>query len=491
MRPMTVRILLTTPLFLYSITLHAAAHRYLLSIDRPLQQLSVRACFGTAVKALKVQEKGAGRLLDRLKPPPRTRYRLTDAGRRLVFSRPLENTCLDYRVDLRKASRLLTQTEIRRLGSDLLLSPSFWLWLPDGAGRATRIRIVVTLPKGIAVSTPWKPDPGCRVQHCYRLLDTPRHWPARIAFGRFRIIRVPAGNTYLRVALLQQEKLGNASKYIKWLSAAARATTTLYGEFPEKTPQVLVIPAGHKTSAVPFAQVLRGGGTGVQFFVDQFRPLAEFLRDWNATHELSHLFLPFIRRADLWLSEGFATYFQNILMARAGLLTEAENWQLMHNGFRLARDNARGKTLQYNTRFMHRDNAYLRVYWSGAAIALLADVALRSRSDNRLTLGRILKKFNQCCRDHTRTWSAKEILDTLDRLSGTTVFQDLAGRYVHTTQFPDLRRLYRRLGIRVYKKRISLDRHAALRRLRRSITGSKTIGQHSMEPEPEEIERDD
>ncbi len=493
MNDATIKILLTTPLFLYSLVLHAATHHYQLTIDPLYHRLGVHACFGSSTTALQAQDPAAGRLLAQVKLQPKNRYRLSVSGRHLTFSKPLQKkACISYQVDLKLASRLLSQSEIRRFGTDLLLSPSFWLWLPAERTHADQIRIAVSLPAGVAISTPWKPASGCGTKLCYRMVNTPGHWPARIAFGRFRIIRVPAGNTYLRVALLHRQKLGNPSKYLKWLAAAARAVTTLYGEFPDQAPQVFVIPTGHKRSAVPFAQVLRGGGIGIQFFVDQYRPLADFLRDWNATHELSHLFLPFIERADLWLSEGFSTYLQNILMTRARLLTEAENWQLMHNGFRLAQDNAPGKTLRYNTRFMHRDNAYLRVYWSGAAIALLADVMLRRDSGNRQNLGSVLKKFNRCCMDHTKAWSATEVLAKLDALSGTTVFRGLAGRYLSSTRFPELGRLYRELGIRVHGKRISLTERARFSHLRRSLTGSSPQHPRSLsEQEPEEIELDD
>jgi len=38
----------------------------------------------------------------------------------------------------------------------------------------------------------------------------------------------------------------------------------------------------------------------------------------------------------------------------------------------------------------------MKVYWSGAALALLADVELRRRSDGEQTLDDILGEFQQC-----------------------------------------------------------------------------------------------
>ena len=35
-----------------------------------------------------------------------------------------------------------------------------------------------------------------------------------------------------------------------------------------------------------------------------------------------------------WLSEGTASYYQNVLRARAGILPAEDAWQRMHSGFR-------------------------------------------------------------------------------------------------------------------------------------------------------------
>ncbi len=47
-------------------------------------------------------------------------------------------------------------------------------------------------------------------------------------------------------------------------------------------------------------------------------PIEDMYADWTATHEFSHLLLPRISWRQKWISEGFASYYQNVLMARAG-----------------------------------------------------------------------------------------------------------------------------------------------------------------------------
>lgn len=47
---------------------------------------------------------------------------------------------------------------------------------------------------------------------------------------------------------------------------------------------------------------------------------SELSRDWTATHELSHMLLPYVASRDRWLSESLASYYQNVLRARDGRL---------------------------------------------------------------------------------------------------------------------------------------------------------------------------
>ncbi|MCK6549944.1 hypothetical protein L6R52_29190, partial [Myxococcota bacterium] len=84
---------------------------------------------------------------------------------------------------------------------------------------------------------------------------------------------------------------------------------------------------------VDFGLVLRGGGPSVTFFVGDEADDASLVGEWVAVHELSHLSMPFVERDAAWLSEGFATYYQNVLRARAGLMSAEAAWTELHEGF--------------------------------------------------------------------------------------------------------------------------------------------------------------
>lgn len=126
---------------------------------------------------------------------------------------------------------------------------------------------------------------------------------------------------------------------------------------------------------VPWAHIMRGGGIAAEFYIDETRPISDFRSDWTATHELSHMLLPYVSSRDRWLSEGLASYYQNILRARDGRLTEEQAWQKLLSGFERGKRATRGGSLANATRSGRA--ATMRIYWNGAAIMLMADTRLR------------------------------------------------------------------------------------------------------------------
>jgi hypothetical protein len=165
---------------------------------------------------------------------------------------------------------------------------------------------------------------------------------------------------------------------------------------------------------------------------------------------------------DRWLSEGIASYYQNVLRARAGLKSAPWAWNALHAGFeRGIRGTARGRSLAEVSETMMRDRSFMRVYWSGAAI-VLADVELRRRSAGAQSLDTALAAFGDCCLPADRSWSARELMRQLDRLTGTTVFMDLYRKHVDADDFPDLDAVYGELGLRsMSATRLRLDPTAA------------------------------
>lgn len=453
----------------------ATAHHYRVSVNDKLTSLDVHACFADSLPHHFIVDDPLARdaLLDA--------SILLDGERREVFHRrgalrfpiPSDDGCLDYRIDLEKVTATQNLTHSYRLPDALILSPQTWLWRPWSRG-GYAIEFSFELPAGMDVSVPWLPlDNGPHHRH-FRMADTPFDWPALMAVGRLHMesIRVPGGR--LHMAVLPGPAQPDAVMARRWLKPAALAVSALTGQFPRDDIQLMVIPLDGGRDAAPWAQVTRGGGPGAQFYMNAAADWPVFRDDWIATHELSHLALPFVGRRDKWLSEGIASYYQNILRARVGLISEQEAWQQMADGFRRGRNSTDSTSLRDAALDMHSKERFMRVYWTGAAIAFLGDVELRRRTSNRWSLDRLIAELPACCmaphEPRGKTWRARELLAEFDRLSGEAVFLPLHDEHVYSRFFPRLEEAWRSIGIEVDDRQVLLEPESAQQEmLRRSI----------------------
>ena len=114
--------------------------------------------------------------------------------------------------------------------------------------------------------------------------------------------------------------------------------------------------------------------------------LADLERDWVLPHELSHLFLPYVSREHAWFSEGAATYYQEVLRARGGVISESRRLLNIARSTRSAALEGTGRALREESLVMHETYAFRAVYWAGAAFFLMADVALRRSTQGQRSL---------------------------------------------------------------------------------------------------------
>ena len=112
----------------------------------------------------------------------------------------------------------------------------------------------------------------------------------------------------------------------------------------------------------------------------------------------------------------------------------------------------------------------MKVYWSGAALALMADVTLRERSAGKESLDVVLERFQDCCLPSQDIWSGPEFFARLDSLISQPVFMPLYRRYADTAGFPDTSQVFERLGLKVHEDVVSVRRKAELQDIRSAIT---------------------
>ena len=443
----------------------APSHRYTVTVDESMDLLRVEARFDRPVESVRARSRSAPEfLLEARECGDDNAFRVR--SRRLNFPDG-SITCLEYRVDLARAADKYRNAD-NLAPQNIVASPSYWLWRPTLSDDAT-LDVEFRLPEGYRVSVPWQPlDESARR---YRLGRSPQSAYAPAIFGTFDYHEVEVPGATLRVTLLRTGAPLNKDGLIDWVTAAATDVSLTYGYFPNPSPQVVVIPVSSSwsSSPVPFGRVIRDGGETVELFINPSKSQEEFLGDWTATHEFSHLMVPYLQSRFHWISEGFAQYYQNILMARAGAYDEREAWQKIYAGLERGRK-SRPELSPNEAASGGVRSARMKVYWSGAALALMADVTLRERSGGEESLDTVLQRLQACCLPSQETWTGPEFFTKLDSLIDEPVFMPLYRRYADTAGFPDTSETFRRLGLEVRNDWISISRQAELGNLRADMT---------------------
>ncbi|MCB1747848.1 MAG: hypothetical protein H6977_16155 [Gammaproteobacteria bacterium] len=371
--------------------------------------------------------------------------------------------CLRYTIDLAAAAAADRRYRALAPGNRAVPVPT-WLWTP--AGGAADAEIHFELPPGVRVSVPWIPleEPAT-----WRIPPSPRSDDAVIALGAFTRCTFSQADTRFDVAVLRGPGPHRPAMLARWLATAVATAARAHGRLGARHVQVVVVPVADADEAVPFGQVIRDGGSAVQFFVDAARAESAFLADWTAPHEFSHLLLPYVEADAKWVAEGLASYYQNVLMARAGSYDEARAWAKLVAGF------GRG---EHSVPALSLDDALpvggwdgiMKTYWGGAAVFLLADVELRRRSAGAAGLDQALAGLAACCLPSPRTWTAPDLFAALDAQAPFAVFTPLYARHHAAAAFPAWRPALRALGVVVGDDgSVTLDDGAPDAALRRAI----------------------
>ncbi len=451
-------------------------HRYTVVPATDLKTLEVTACFdGIPPAYLTTTERRAHRYLRAPRVVGGTSLKIR--GRQQISLHQLApDTCVEYSVDLRNVRIQSRWSRERRSGRDRMMPFNVWLWRPQTLAADSDIELRFVRAGQINISAPWRLVRRSQDEVIYRLGHTPHDWNSTVVFGRFEVSELVFAQTRLRIVVVDATPPARVGEVKQWLRHAAASVTEIYGRFPLDSAQIIIVPIGSSEEAVPFGHVLRGGGSAVRFFIDQTRPLSQYTTDWTAIHELTHLAHPFFQDQDRWLAEGIASYYQSVLRARNTVLSQRRAWQKLYEGFQrgITATNRRRTLLQATEGGWSRGEI-MRIYWSGAAIALLADVELRERSGGLQSLDTALGAFQSCCLPSERLWTAQEFLGRLDELTATSVFSELYRAHANSRQFPEFSEAFQRLGITVVDGKVHLLESAPLREQRDAIM---TPGEH-------------
>ncbi|QQR89053.1 MAG: hypothetical protein IPJ88_12620 [Myxococcales bacterium] len=345
----------------------------------------------------------------------------------------------------------------------LLLPTSLWLKAP-ASKNIDLAELHFVLPKNTQISVPWpKGSRGYMVQKDAFLFES------YALFGEFEKKTFSSNDATFSIARLHGLEKIDWQNIEAWLTSSARAVASLFGEFPRKHVQVLLVSSGWSRDTVQLGLAGRGGNASVLFFLAKNATPDALRKDWVATHELSHFVTPYVKRSDMWISEGIATYYQEVLRLRAGLQSPEQAWSNLYLGMRAGQNGGTGRTLREESKETRRTRAYRRVYWAGAAMAMTVDIMSRMSSDNHKSLDSALQELYKCCGTSKRAWSAEQMASRMDHVFGQSFWGRMTARYLDSVDFPEVNSWFRLMGINRKGKAMEFDDNAPLAFVRKAI----------------------
>jgi predicted metalloprotease with PDZ domain len=193
----------------------------------------------------------------------------------------------------------------------------------------------------------------------------------------------------------------------------------------------------------------------------------EYFHTWNVKRIKPASFAPYDLQAEsytslLWLFEGFTSYYDDLMLVRAGLIDEAAYFKLLAKTIgSVLRGSGRGKQSVADSSFdawgkyyrqdENAPNAIISYYTKGALIALALDLTLRAKTAGKHTLDDVmLALWQRFGRDFyagaARGVTPAEVEALFDEISGLKL-KPFFERYIRGTDDLPLARLLAPFGV--------------------------------------------
>ncbi|MDA1195399.1 MAG: hypothetical protein O2894_09470 [Planctomycetota bacterium] len=444
---------------------------YVVRFDATLARAEVRCCFREFLPRRLVSRSPASLSAFTFPAEPGgPRLVLRDEDNSLLpVDMDARRSCVRWEVDVARAARRGRMGPFRRVGRDLMIEPGALMLFPGMWPLAAHVTVRFELPEGYRVLAPWPRT----AEGAYVLDVGSTRLLGRFAIGRFDTHVAQVAGSTVEIGVLDAPHAASAEGIRTWVHEAMRAVATIDGRFPTPRLAVIVEPVPGRDPPSPFGTSMRAGGGHVHLLLSNAAKDPALPGEWVAVHEMMHLALPWTFDEEAWLQEGFTTYYQEVLRARAGMISEREAWQNIEAGFGRGRRRGGVRTLALESRDMHREHAYHRVYWAGAAIALLIDVRLRSGSNGRYALDDFVNWWRAHRGGQVNANRGLDLLRAAEEALQVSPCSRIAVRWLESTDFPDVGPVYEALGIRARAGRVELDDTAPQAALRRAIMTSR------------------
>jgi hypothetical protein len=270
------------------------------------------------------------------------------------------------------------------------------------------------------------------------------------------------GNSKIDLTFTSPPSESLRTAVLDWVSAAARAVTTYYGQFPVQHVNIQVdLHDGHGAeSGHAFGS---SNDARITVSVGRSSTASDLAREWVMTHEMVHLAFPGMARRHHWIEEGLATYVEPIARASDGELSPEKVWGDMVQGMPQGLPQPGDQGLDIT-------RTWANTYWGGARFCLLADIEIRKRTGNKQGLEDALRAILKQGGTIEADWDLSRALEIGDQATGVPVLRELYNKMSTTPQPTDLDKLWKGLGIANSEGHIVFDNTAPLAAIRKAIT---------------------
>jgi len=211
-----------------------------------------------------------------------------------------------------------------------------------------------------------------------------------------------------------------------WLRDITQVTRSTIGVYQFDVHYYLHPSDGQEP--VPYAHTSRRTNKqAVHFYVNPNYSLDEFLGDWTAQHEISHLSIPFVGKENMWFSEGYATYLSRKIMINQGYYTNESFDSIYYN--RIGKDESLKKypemTLLKLCNELKKQYNYPSLYYAGSSFFYLIDKQLQK--EYSLELMDIITYYQN--QNRLIDNSLIDVLTSFDEIVGDAIFSKLYSDY--------------------------------------------------------------
>ncbi len=191
----------------------------------------------------------------------------------------------------------------------------------------------------------------------------------------------------------------------------------------------------------------------------------EFFHAWNVERIRPQSLEPFSfeeanMSGELWFAEGFTSYYTNLILTRAGLMTPERYINGLNGTFNYVW-NSPGRSffnpieMSYQAPFVdaatsvdpvNRGNTFISYYSYGSALGLALDLALRNEKGN-LTLDGYMKSVWKTYGKNEKPYTIDNLNKALNKYAGKLFGDYFFNSFIYKSAMPNYEPLFKRVGV--------------------------------------------